>query len=235
MKNSNIKMAADAVPVEPEGRLARKRRLTRARLLEAAYHVMSDGGIDAAKIKDITDRADVGFGTFYNYFESKDQLASQVLDCLINDFGRRNVLATQGMGKRDPALVVPVSIRLMLRAAIADPLWRWWALRPDLLVDRMRKGFGPFGMRDMREGSRRGILKLKEEQISQTWDLAVWLMVAGIHDAVVQGRTPEDENYVAEAVMRLMGVDPETAERISSTELPDYPEPTIDWTFRLEA
>lgn len=215
------------------GRLAKKRRLTRARLLEAAYHVMSEGGVDAAKIKDITDRADVGFGTFYNYFESKDQLASQVLDCLINDFGRRNIAATRGVARKDPALVMPISIRLVLRTVMASPLWQWWAMRPDLLVDRMREGFGPFAMRDMREAVRQGIFHLDEANIPDAWALAVWMMVAGIHDVAIGNRPPEIETFVTESIMRLMGVAPADAKRIATTRLPAYPAPAIDWTFNL--
>jgi len=220
--------------IDAESRISKKRRRTRASLLEAAYHVMSEGGIDAAKIKDITDRADVGFGTFYNYFDSKDQLASQVLDCLINDFGRRNVMATKGLRKRDPALVMPVSIRLVLREVITAPLWQWWALRPDLLVDRMRRGFGPFGLRDMRDAARLGIFKLKEEDLSLAWDLSVWMMVAGIHDVVVGQREPECVDYVTNSIMRVMGVEPEVAAQLCNTPLPEYSPPMIDWTFALD-
>lgn len=216
---------------EPTGRLAKKRQITRAKLLEAAYHVMSDGGVDAAKIKDITDRADVGFGTFYNYFESKDQLASQVLDCLIDDFGRRNIAATRGLARKDPALVMPVSTRLVLRTVMASPLWQWWAMRPDLLVDRLREGFGPFAMRDMQEAARRGIFQLDEENIPDAWALAVWMMVAGVHNVAVGNRPPEIETFVTESIMRLMGMAPADARRVANTRLPPYPAPAIDWSF----
>lgn len=222
-----------SVADELGGRLAKKRRITRARLLEAACHIMSDGGVDAAKIKDITDRADVGFGTFYNYFESKDQLASQVLDCLIYNFGRRNIAATKGLARKDPPLVMPVSIRLVLRTVMASPLWHWWALRPDLLVDRMREGFGPFAMRDMREGIRRGFFQLEQENIPDAWALAVWMMVAGVHDVANGERSPEIETFVTESIMRLMGVAPADARRVANTRLPAYPDLSIDWTFQL--
>lgn len=216
------------------GRLAKKRRVTRARLLEAAYKIMSDGGIDAAKIKDITDLADVGFGTFYNYFETKDQLASQVLDCLINDFGRRNVTATRGTARKDPALVMPISIRLVLRAVMASQLWQWWAMRPDLLVDRMREGFAPFAMRDIGEAVRRGIFRMAPENVGDAWSLAVWMMVAGIHDVAIGKRSPAIETFVTESIMRLMGLAPDDAHRLANCPLPGYPEPEIDWTFQLE-
>lgn len=216
-----------------EGRLAKKRRLTRARLLEAAYQVMAESGVDDAKVKDITDKADVGFGTFYNYFETKDELANQVLDCVIHDLGRRNIVATRGLGSKDPTLVMPVSIRLMMRAIIASPMWRWWAMRPDLLADRMREGFGPFGMRDMREGMERGFFTLTEEEIAPSWALAVWVMVGGIHGILIGGRAPDSEMFVTQTIMRLMGMSTEMARCLSTTELPPFPSPDIDWRFQL--
>src|SRR3569833_2950640 len=155
-----------------EGRLAKKRRETRARLLKAAYEVMSESGIDAAKLQDITDRADVGFGTVYNYFDSKDKIAEQVLDCVIYDLGQRNVVACQGLHEKAPAHVKPVCSRLVLREAVTSPMWRWWALRPDLLATRMREGFTPFAMRDMREAIGRGIFELRDEDVEAAWTLA---------------------------------------------------------------
>lgn len=221
-------------PTEPEeGRIARRRRITRARLLEAAYAVIADTGVAEAKIKVITDLADVGFGTFYNYFADKDVLANQVLDCVINDYGRRNVVATQGLRNEDPALVMPVSIRLVMREAAQTPMWQWWALRPDLLVDRMRDGFGAFGKRDMVDAIQRGIFHLDPENVDSAWALAVWMMVGGIHDIVVGDRPLESDVFVVEAIMRMMGVDLDVARRISSSKLPAYGEQAIDWTFEL--
>ena len=114
----------------PEGRVERRRRATCARLLEAAYDVMTEFGVDDAKIKDITDRADLGFGTFYNYFQTKDEIAGQVLDCIIDDLARRNRLATSSI-KSDDHVKVAVSMRIVMREATSAPMWRWWALRPD--------------------------------------------------------------------------------------------------------
>ncbi|MBE8591935.1 TetR/AcrR family transcriptional regulator [Pseudomonas sp. MAFF 301449] len=218
---------------QSEGRQARKQQQTRAGLLEAGYYVMSENGIDAAKIKDITSRADVGFGTFYNYFENKDELASQILDCIINDFGNRSVLATRELAAIDPSLAMPVSIRLIMRAVITDPLWQWWALRPELLANRMRAGFEPFGMQDIHKAIALGLFTLDERDIPSAWALATWMMVAGIHDIVIGQRPPESETFIVDSVMRVFGVAPEVARRISSSQLPEYPPSDIDWGFRL--
>src|SRR5580698_5223868 len=144
-------MASERLERKQSERVERRRRGTRARLIEAAYDVMAENGVDAAKIQDITERADVGFGTFYNYFETKDQIAAQVLDCVIDDLGRRNLAATRELRKKDPVVVICISIRLLMREAIRTPMWQWWALRPDLLVDRFREGFRPFALHDIGE------------------------------------------------------------------------------------
>lgn len=219
--------------VSEEGRNAKRRRLTRSRLLGAAYEVMSEVGVDGAKLKDITDRADIGFGTIYNYFESRDELAAQVLDCVINDLGRRNIAATRSLRDEDFALVIPVSTRLMLREAMSAPMWQWWALRPDLLATRMDKGFAPFATADMREALARGILRLDDDKIESAWTLAVWMMVGGIHDVVVGDAPKESESFVTELIMRSWGISPDIAKLVSRTELPKFPSSKIDWTFEL--
>lgn len=223
----------ESVLAVAEGRVVKRRRATRARLLECGYAVMSSAGIDAAKIKDITDGADVGFGTFYNYFRTKDELASQVLDCLINDFGERNRKATRGLADQDPALIMPISMRLVMRDVFSDPIWQWWALRPDLLVDRMSVGFGRFGRKDMRAAIRRGIFTLGEQDVEQAWHLSVWLMVGGIHDVVIGSRDAESESFVIEIIMKMLGMSPGEAARVSHTKLPRYSKPAVDWTFAI--
>jgi AcrR family transcriptional regulator len=55
---------------------------TRRRLLEAAEHVFSEHGYTEASVSRITDRAGVGQGTFYLYFDSKLQLFEELVEDL---------------------------------------------------------------------------------------------------------------------------------------------------------
>ena len=219
--------------IRPVGRRAQRQRDTRGRLIKAGYHIMSEVGVDSAKISAITDSAEVGFGTFYNYFDDKDDLASQVLDCVIDDFGRRNDIMIRRMMPEDPALVVPLSARMFLRAALAAPLWQWWALRPDLLADRMSLGFGPFAMRDLRQSVRRSVIDIATEDVPEIWNLCVWIMVGGIHDFSCRPSYHASETLIAEAVARVIGLSKKSMDALRAFELPDYPEPDIDWHFRL--
>jgi len=216
-----------------ESRRAKKQRETRIRLLEAAHSVMKDSGVDAARIADITSKADVGFGTFYNYFPDKDSLAREVLDCIIHDLGERITSVTMPLRETDMTLAMGISNRLVLRAAMADPVWRWWALRPDLLFDRMSRGVGPYALEDVGIAIKNGKSQLQEDQAETAWAMAVWVMVGGIHDLIVGSRPAESASLVAHSCMRVLGATHEDATRVTTTELPDIRCSTIDWSFQL--
>jgi len=55
-------------------RRVRKARETRVRLFRAALQLFADRGFPNVTVEDITEAADVGKGTFFNYFESKDHV-----------------------------------------------------------------------------------------------------------------------------------------------------------------
>jgi len=69
----------DELALPAEGRRARRHRETRAALLAAALELLRERGIYGTRIEDITERADVGKGVFYNHFESKEALFAQLL------------------------------------------------------------------------------------------------------------------------------------------------------------
>jgi len=57
---------------------SRKGARTRARLVDAARSVFERDGFLDARIVDITDAAGVGAGTFYHYFDSKEEIFREV-------------------------------------------------------------------------------------------------------------------------------------------------------------
>lgn len=61
-------------------RLDRRRRRNRQALLGAARRLMAERGFAGTTIADITEAADLGFGTFYLYFRSKEDVLRAVLD-----------------------------------------------------------------------------------------------------------------------------------------------------------
>ena len=58
---------------------AEKAIQTRAALMRAAELAVGEKGYEGASVADITAKAEVGSGTFYNYFESRQDLFDQLL------------------------------------------------------------------------------------------------------------------------------------------------------------
>jgi AcrR family transcriptional regulator len=60
-------------------RRERRKQETRAALLRAAMHLCRERGIYGTRVADITERADVGKGVFYNYFDTKEALIAELV------------------------------------------------------------------------------------------------------------------------------------------------------------
>jgi Transcriptional regulator len=56
------------------GRRERRRAETRERIFRAALRLFAERGFAAVTVEDITEAADVGKGTFFNYFPSKEHI-----------------------------------------------------------------------------------------------------------------------------------------------------------------
>ena len=74
--------AANTVPTPAASTTPRSRKgaLTRARLIEAGKAVFEETGFLEARISDIADRAGLSHGSFYHYFESKEQIFREVAE-----------------------------------------------------------------------------------------------------------------------------------------------------------
>jgi AcrR family transcriptional regulator len=69
--------ATALAPAPRGGRRERRKDEVRQRLFRAAVHLFGTRGFDATTVEDITRAADVGKGTFFNYFRTKEMLLSE--------------------------------------------------------------------------------------------------------------------------------------------------------------
>lgn len=76
-------------------RRERKRQETRAALLDSALALVKQRGVYGTRVEDITERADVGKGVFYNYFDSKDAVVAALLSDGV-DMLQRDYIAASG-------------------------------------------------------------------------------------------------------------------------------------------
>ncbi|MBL7202220.1 MAG: TetR/AcrR family transcriptional regulator [Anaerolineae bacterium] len=72
-----------------DSRRERKKQETRQRLLECAWRLFREKGIDQATVEDITEAADVAKSTFFNYFATKEAIVSEIALWRIELLGSR--------------------------------------------------------------------------------------------------------------------------------------------------
>ncbi len=69
-----VELADRSANVAPGGRRERRAAETRLRLFRCALALFAERGLPNVTVEDITEAADVGKGTFFNYFETKDHV-----------------------------------------------------------------------------------------------------------------------------------------------------------------
>src|SRR5262245_30846183 len=107
---------------QTETRADRRKKRNKQALLSAGYQVIGAKGIDAATMAEIADLADVGAGTVYNYFASKDDLAVAVMEQVTDRLSQRIEIVTSTF--TDPGQVYAFGVRQVMNAAISDHRWR---------------------------------------------------------------------------------------------------------------
>jgi AcrR family transcriptional regulator len=106
----------------PDNRFERRKQRTRSQLMQAAISLILEKGYDAVTVEDITERADLGRGTFYVHFENKEQLVwkaiQQGFDALNAD------VLTRYAHEESPRLEYLVWIRMFEYAATERDLFQ---------------------------------------------------------------------------------------------------------------
>lgn len=168
-----------------EGRVARRQRRNRDALIAAARDVMTEKGVEAATMLEIAERADVGAGTVYNYFKSKDDLAIAVLETLMHDLAVRIQEVTDTFD--DPAQVYAFGIRTVLDTATTDMRWAQMLHRSEVIAGAMFRVMGPFAIRDLRLASQAGRFQVSNAEL--VWRLTTHALI-GASLAITGGEVP---------------------------------------------
>ena len=201
---------------KPQDRHARRREATRAKLVEAAKALIARQGVDNTRINEITDEADVGFGSFYNHFESKEAIIAAVLADTIAAQGAEIDALTAQID--DPAEIISAAHRSFVRRARSDPDWAWLLLRLDVSHNVLLAALGPYARRDLRKGIKSGRLSVPHEMIAL---FAMGGALLGVMRAVLDGAAPKDVDiHHAEGVLRLLGLPAGEAAEVARRPLP---------------
>lgn len=90
-------LAAESLPhLQGMGRRQRRTAETRVRLFRCALKLFAERGYPNVTVEDITEAADVGKGTFFNYFETKDHVLGVMAEIQLGKVKESLALAEAG-------------------------------------------------------------------------------------------------------------------------------------------
>jgi AcrR family transcriptional regulator len=203
----------------PSDRQARRRGQTRARLVRAAAALFARQGVDNTRINEITDEADLGFGSFYNHFKSKEEIVEAVLAETLAAQGAAVAALTASLA--DQAEVVAVAHRQFVELARTDPDWAWLLIRLDVSQKLALAALGPFAEQDIAAGIKAGRFRVANRRIAM---LEAGGALLSVMRDVLDGRAPKDAGRLhAEGVMRMLGLTLVDAAEVARRPMPVKP------------
>ena len=192
---------------------------TEARILAAGLRVFAEKGPDAPVVDDFVRAAGIARGTFYNHFQSVQQLleatsvwtidaAVQAIDRALHDV------------RGGPGLRFGTGIRLFLTSAEANPIWCRFVARV------WKLGALEAPRRDLRDGLKKGEFRVASAEV------AMDVVLGGIREALFRlGNERPPRGYrdrVLEVCLQALGAEPALIAQVLAQELPPLAQPLMD-------
>src|SRR5208337_1738209 len=185
---------AKAKPTRSDRRMVRNRKA----LLNAAEKLIAEKGFERVTIDKIAETADLAKGTFYNYFDDKNQIAKELALTIRQELAAEVGAAQAGVD--DPAGRVAAGICVFLRTAVTAPtraavvanMYGLW-LRPEAAGNlRLRK--------DLEDGYRVGRFSTAELPVAL-------VMIVGVGQAgMMRALELAEWNAVRKLALALSGL-----------------------------
>ncbi|MBW4507203.1 MAG: TetR/AcrR family transcriptional regulator [Scytonematopsis contorta HA4267-MV1] len=179
-----------------------KRERTRASLIEAAYRVFARKEADAVTIDDIIAEATVARGTFYNYFQTREDVLKAVAASLSDEMNQ-NIWA-QSVAIDDPAERMAIAIRQFLHKSIQDSTWGWVIVRIGLVAAPLSETMERGMMTDLEAG-----IRLKRFQVDNLQAATDMILGTGLMSmrSILEGRAePDYPEHIAKLILKTLGV-----------------------------
>ena len=189
-------------------RTARRQAKTRADLINAAREIIAERGLNELRISDVTERADVAFGTFYNQFKTKDDIVEAVVAETIVGLAAS---IEESPAFADPAEALVASTRTIVRVAYEDPSLARLLVNLEQAEARFERIIRPQAGALLERGVAEGVFAIDDLETTLTMSIAAsFEVIRGILDGRLGRRA---DLTCAEMLLRMAGVEPQHARR----------------------
>jgi len=205
------------MPEHAPNRVEQRKARTRAALIRAAQAFIAEGKT-AVPILEITQAADIGMGSFYNHFETKEQLYQAAVENALDTFGALLDELTTGLD--DPAQVFAQGFRLTGRLHRRHPELSKVLLHYGLELATSETGLAPRARRDIEAAVRAGRFTVGDPELAMVTVAGAVLGLAQLLHHQPERDDAAATDRVTEDLLRMLGLTAAEAHEICSRPLP---------------
>lgn len=203
----------------PGSRTERRKAETRQKLVRAARSMLAAGTAQRASIEEITEAADVGFGTFYNHFTGKDELFAAAVDSVLTEVGA--LLEHLHGAIDDPVAAFTLSVRLSILGSLRRPELAEVLVRHGLSYLDSPQGPAAFILRDIEAAVATGRLHAANPKLALSVTLGSVLATLRLALADASFAADPIDQQLAEHLLLGFGLPPEEARALATIPLPE--------------
>ncbi len=205
---------------EPPTRLERRKQRTRAALVGAAQRLIAEGKVNVP-VLEITQAADVGMGSFYHHFDSKEELFAAAVADVLDAHGAMLDRVTASI--EDPAETFAASFRITGRLFRRRPQESEILLANGLALLSSERGLAPRALRDIKAAVEAGRFTVDDPELALAMAGGALLGLGKLlRDNPDRDDAPAAD-AVTENVLRLFGLSAAEAHAVCQRPLPDDP------------
>lgn len=204
-------------PAGLPNRLERRKQRTRTALVKAAQRFIAEGKLNVP-VLEITRAADVGMGSFYNHFDSKEQLFAVAVADVLDAHGA--ILDRLTASISDSAETFAASFRLTGR------LFRQRPQETDILLANgptllsSDRGLAPRALRDIKAAADAGRFEVDDPELALATASGALLGLGALLRADPDRDGALAADTVTEKLLRVFGLDADEARAICQRPLP---------------
>ncbi|KZS86042.1 MULTISPECIES: TetR/AcrR family transcriptional regulator [Mycobacterium] len=198
-------------------RQERRKQRTRAALIKAAQRFIAAGKVNVP-VQDISHAADVGVGSFYNHFDSKEELFQAAVNEVLDAHGA--LLDAIADASEDPAETFARSFRLTGRMFRRRPEESGVVLSHGLELITSDRGLAPRSKRDIAAAAAAGRFDVEDPELAMAVAAGALLGLGQLLCDQPERDAAQATDEVAENLLRLFGMPAEEAHRLCLRPLP---------------
>ncbi|MBF6225098.1 TetR/AcrR family transcriptional regulator [Nocardia abscessus] len=202
---------------EEPNRLERRKARTRAALVKAAQAFLAAGKPNVP-ILEITQAADVGMGSFYNHFQTREELFQTAVEEALDIHGAALDALCEQLD--DPAQVFAQSFRLTGRLHRRNPTLSKVLLNNGLQLARSDKGLAPRARRDIEDAVRVGRFTVADCELAMAVVSGAAICLGQLLHAQPERDDGKATDQVAADLLRMLGLSPAEADEVCGRPLP---------------